>query len=245
LSSNSSHYDEVLEELRQRGQKLANQYVVELYTILRDEEKLPPEDCRSKIEHDCLDLWSRATIRKYLPPEAKDARKQKAGKIGGENKKKAILQVAQSENGARTNLAENVSISQNEEESRSFHNELNQQLSSRTLSPELLEANKIIADKDQRIEELKKDKEELLEKQQQQHHLTRINSALLFLPYKLAMEIYDNITEAAAAASASTAIAGFDIEHDGEQVTAIYAVKIDTLPSSPASSYDKGTTSSV
>ena len=170
-----------------------------------------------------------------MPPEAKDLKKQKAGKIAAENKKekKAILQVAQSENGARTNLAENVSISQNEEESRSFHNELNQQLSSRTLSPELLEANKIIADKDQRIEELKKDKEKLLEKQQQQHHLTRINSALLFLPYKLAMEIYDNIA-GAAASSTTTAIAGFDIEYDEEQITAIYAVKIDTLPSSPA-----------
>src|SRR5919198_1531173 len=97
------------------------------------------------IEHDCVDLWSKATIRKYLPTEAKDPKKQKAGKIGGENKKKAILQVAQSENGARMNLAENASVSQNEEESRSFHNELNQQLLSRTLSPELIEANKIIA----------------------------------------------------------------------------------------------------
>jgi hypothetical protein len=56
LSSNSSHYDEVLEDLRQKGQKLANQYIVELYTILRDEEKLPPEDCRARIERDCIDL---------------------------------------------------------------------------------------------------------------------------------------------------------------------------------------------
>ena len=68
------------------------------------------------------------------------------------------LLVAQDENGrdcARTDLAENASISEKEQESKSFHNELNQQLSSRTLSPELLEANKIIADRDKEIEELK------------------------------------------------------------------------------------------
>jgi hypothetical protein len=62
-----SHYDEVLAELKQKGEKLANQFVLELYTILRDEEKLPPEDCRARTEHDCLDFWSKATIRKYLP----------------------------------------------------------------------------------------------------------------------------------------------------------------------------------
>ena len=35
----SNHYDDVLNELRQKGQRLANQYIVELYIILRDEEK--------------------------------------------------------------------------------------------------------------------------------------------------------------------------------------------------------------
>ena len=71
-----SHYDDVLEELRKKGEMLANKYLVELYNILRDEEKLPPRDCRARIEHDCLDLWSKATIRKYLPDEAKDTLKQ-------------------------------------------------------------------------------------------------------------------------------------------------------------------------
>jgi hypothetical protein len=52
----SSHYDEVLNELRQKGEMLANQYIVELYNILRDEEKMPPEDCRDKIEQHCANL---------------------------------------------------------------------------------------------------------------------------------------------------------------------------------------------
>ena len=170
-----SHYDNVLAELKEKGERLANQYVLELYTILRDEEKLSPEDCRERIEHDCLDLWSRATIRKYLPPEAKDFKKQVAGKIGAENKnkknKKALLLVAQSENGARTNLAGDDSVSQKEEESSaSFHNELDQQLSNRTISPELLEANRIIADKDIIIERLRKENEELLEQHNPASH---------------------------------------------------------------------------
>jgi hypothetical protein len=167
-----SHYDDVLEELRENGQKLANQYIVELYTILRDEEKLPPEDCRARIEHDCLDLWSRATIRKYLPPEAKDFKKRAAGKVGSENKKnkKPLLLVAQNENGARTDLAEIDSVNQKEEESRSFHNDLDQGLSCRTIFPELLEANRIIAERDSIIERLRKENEELLKQHNPTSH---------------------------------------------------------------------------
>jgi hypothetical protein len=154
---------------------------MELYTILRDEEKLSPEDCRARIEHDCLDLWSKATIRKYLPAEAMNPKKQIAGKIGADEKKKKKNEEEQvlvitapagnetspnaqlnesypisqkEEDPARLDLAEDHSISQKEEESRSFHNGLDQQLSSRTISPELLEANRIIADKDRNIEEL-------------------------------------------------------------------------------------------
>ena len=146
-----SHYDDVLEELRKKGEMLANKYLVELYNILRDEEKLPPRDCRARIEHDCLDLWSKATIRKYLPDEAKDTLKQKAGKTSADVKK-TMLVAANTRGSVGTNLTENDSDSQKEQESDAFHNELDQTISSRTFSPELLEANRII--KDQRIEEL-------------------------------------------------------------------------------------------
>lgn len=83
-----NHYDEVLQESRQKGELIANKYIFELYTILRDEEHLQPEDCRAKIEEDCIDLWSKATIRKFLPDEAKNPKKLKAGKMGAEQKKK-------------------------------------------------------------------------------------------------------------------------------------------------------------
>ena len=65
-----------------REKLLLISYIFEIYTILREEEHLPPEDCRAKIEQDCLDLWSKTTIRKFLPEEAKNPKKSKAGKIG-------------------------------------------------------------------------------------------------------------------------------------------------------------------
>ena len=215
--SNLSHYDDVLEELRQKGQKLANQYIVELYIILTDEEKLSPEDCRAKIEHDCLDLWSKATIRKYLPSESKDPKKQLAGKIAAENKKKekrkAILQLTQSENGgARINLTENDFFSQNEEESRTFHDQLDQQLSTRTISPELVEASKIIADRDTQIQELKKDKEDLLKQ------YSTSNSGTLFLSRDLAIEI------CRAVSSSGPITEGLNVEHNGHEITAVHQV---------------------
>ena len=237
-----SRYDDVLCEMGQKGKTLANQYLVELYNILKDEEKLPPADCRAKIEQDCIDLWSKATIRKYLPPETRDSKKQMAGRIGGENLKKKkeremlVIATAASENGqgtdlkesypvsqneqdsARFILAENASVSQNEQESSTFHKELDQQLSNRTLSPELLGANKIIADRDREIQELKKDREELLKE-----NPVRGNAIpLLFLQNKLAMEIYDAIRDDIS--SSAGTITGFNLEHDGEEITAIYQV---------------------
>jgi hypothetical protein len=162
----SSHYDDILNELRQKGERLANQYIVELYNILRDEEKMPPEDCRDKIEHDCIDLWSKATIRKYLPPESKDSKKRQAGKMGGDRKKAMLLLAQQNtaQEGARTVLAENDSYEENKQESQTFHNQLNQQLEARQPTHELYDVSKMFDDKDREIERLKLEIEELQKK---------------------------------------------------------------------------------
>ena len=60
--------------------------------------------------------------------------------------------VAVNSNRARINLAEDGSDNQNERESRTFDNELNQKLSSRAISTELFETSRIIANKDRKIE---------------------------------------------------------------------------------------------
>jgi phage-related minor tail protein len=187
MSSSSSHYDEVLNQLRQKGEKLANQYIVELYIILRDEEKMPPEDCRDKIESDCVDLWSKATIRKYLPPEAKDPKKCKAGKMGGENKKKAMLLLVQQNaegQGARTVLAENDSYEQNKQESQTFLNELNQQLEARKPTQELYDVSKILDDKDSEIERLKQQTVEL------QVKMTKVANGIIILSADLLVKMF-------------------------------------------------------
>jgi hypothetical protein len=187
----TSHYDDVLNELRQKGEKLANQYIVELYNILRDEENMPPEDCRDKIESDCEDLWSRATIRKYLPPEAKDPKKRQAGKIGGEQKKKtAMLLLAESTEGgggARTVLAENDSDKQNKQESQTFHNQLNQQLEARQPTQQLYDISKMLEDKDREIERLKQERVEL------QVKMTKVANGEVMLSTDLLVKMFSEL----------------------------------------------------
>jgi hypothetical protein len=190
MSTSSSHYDQVLNELKQKGEKLANQYIVELYIILREEEKMPPEDCRDKIEHDCENLWSRATIRKYLPPESKDPKKRQAGKIGGEEKKKkAMLLIAAQQStteggGARTILAENDSDELNKQESQTFHNQLNQRLEARQPTQELYDVSKMLADKDSEIERLKQERVEL------QMKMTKVANGEVMLSTDLLVKMF-------------------------------------------------------
>ncbi len=227
-----THYEDVLYEARKKGETVANKYIVELYNILRDEEHLRPEDCRAKIEQDCMDLWSKATIRKFLPEEAKNPRKSKAGRIGAERRKKLeqgqkskSIQVIElntdgsaststtinSQDVARTNPAENDSVSQEEEESRRFHAELSQELGSRALSPALLQARKFIEEKEQRIEEL----ESLL--LQQRNSNGRVNPEI-YLSHVLAEKIYDTINLNRAARIPEI---DFILRHDGSSIIAI------------------------
>jgi len=216
-----SHYDEVLSELRQRGSLLANQYINELYNILKDEEKLPPADCRAKIEHDCIDLWSKATITKFMPPEAKDTKKQKAGKIGGESrskKKTLLLASGISDDGARINLAENDSINQNEAEFRRSKDKDNPQslVSGSGELSELDDATTKPVSYDNVIESPKTLIQELPEQTQSE---TRSSYGILALPNKFAGEIHDLID--LAQSNGHDNIPEFRLHHDGRQVTEV------------------------
>jgi hypothetical protein len=94
-----------------------------------------------------------------------------------------------------------------------FHNELDYQLSSRTISPELFEANRIIATKDQRIRELEAELDNLKE-------CPVDNITMLLLSHSLAMEIYNAIRNG----MSSEVIIQFKLEHNGEEITAVYPV---------------------
>jgi hypothetical protein len=84
----NSHYEQVLEELKAKIRRLASEYIIELYYILRNEEKYSSDDCRTRITNDCSDIWTKSTIEKYLPQEAKNVAKRKAGLISAQVKKK-------------------------------------------------------------------------------------------------------------------------------------------------------------
>jgi hypothetical protein len=136
----SSHYDQVLTELKLRTEKLARKYIPMLYKILSEEERLSTEECRAKLQHDCSKIWAEDTIRKHLPAEAKSAVKRKAGKISAKVRKdrreKEFLDVnannvGQSsvilgiESGGNNSVGfdptENGSVWQKEQESQTFH----------------------------------------------------------------------------------------------------------------------------
>ena len=212
-----SHYDAVLDKYRNKAILLANETINELYSILREEEKLEPQDARAKIEQDCVDLWSKATIMKFLPPETKNEKKRKAGKIRAEldkekNKKQMLISAASDgQNCVGFNPAENDFISREEQESRTFHKDLGSSLSSRSLSPELLESANMLAEKDKEIEELK-----ALIAQYQNYQTNQNQSYNLYMSDKIARIIFgimrDNLSRD------PSSVIGFDLQHDGYEV---------------------------
>ena len=115
----------------------------------------------------------------------------------------------------RVNLAENDSDTQKEQESETFHNELDTRLSCRTISPELLEANKIIEAKDRRIGELDIQLDNLKE-------YAVYSTTMLLLPNNLAMEIYNAIKNA----MSSGIVLQFKLKHNGQEITAIYDAQL-------------------
>lgn len=106
----TSQYEKDLAELKRRGTALAKEFIPKLYEDLR-KEHLEPSDARERIERDCADLWSKATIRRYLPDEAKNKEAQDKGRKGNAIKSEKPTK-------ARMDPAENGSVCQKEAESR-------------------------------------------------------------------------------------------------------------------------------
>jgi hypothetical protein len=217
-----SHYEQVLHELRNKTDKLGSDYIPKLYNILRDEKGLSPEECRTKIEHDCSDIWAEDTIRKYLPPEAKNAMKRKAGRISAEvkrEKKKAKLLVANasdsgqfsalvdSENGnpVGINPTENGSIWQTEQGSSAFQEIADSQYLANVWTEDYYSA--LIA------ERLKDETFDLLEGLL----IEGCISKSLFLPSSLAERVYMYINEN----RISGIISNFEVDHDGIRIVSV------------------------
>jgi hypothetical protein len=93
-----TEYDKLLEEVRIKAEAFrstAREYIPKMYWALRNENpNLTPEDARDRIEKDCVDIWSKRTILDALPDEAKDLKKQKAGRLSQKEANSAAVSAA-------------------------------------------------------------------------------------------------------------------------------------------------------
>jgi len=92
-------YDQLLKKVRTKAaafrSSTAREYVRPMYDALRNEEpNLSPADARARNELDCVDIWDKRTILKFLPDEAKDLIKQKSGRSGQKKRKSAAAAAA-------------------------------------------------------------------------------------------------------------------------------------------------------
>jgi len=95
-----SEYDDLLEELKRKvdafRQTTAKEYIPNMYRALRNQyPSLSPQDARKRIERDCFGIWEERTILDALPDEAKDLKKQKAGRLRQKKANSAAVAAAQ------------------------------------------------------------------------------------------------------------------------------------------------------
>jgi hypothetical protein len=95
-----SSYDDLLEEARIKAEAFrstAKEYIPKMYEVLRRENpNISPEDARDRIEKDCVGIWSKSTILHALPDEAKNKKKQKAGRLRQKEHNSAAFSAAPS-----------------------------------------------------------------------------------------------------------------------------------------------------
>jgi hypothetical protein len=87
-----------------------------LSSIKEENSEMSNEDIRDRVEKDCAYIWSKSTIRTYIPDEFKDLQKQEAGRKGREKQLEEPIPAG----GARETGAENSSVPSKVLESESF-----------------------------------------------------------------------------------------------------------------------------
>lgn len=224
-----SHYNDVLEELKKKKEKLASEYITMMYRILRNEEHCPPEECRAKIESDCSDIWSEDTIRRYLPIEVKNTAKRKAGKISAEIKKKKAKEAMLKEaiplvvkSGSRSSSGQMSALIGNSS-SNSRHDIDNSVGFIPTENASVgLSGNVLTEDYFSSLiaERLKDEALEELEDSSTGDH--QCMNKFLFLPSELAVQIYSDVN----ASRGSEIIPEFELEHDGVRIVSVRMSKV-------------------
>jgi multidrug efflux pump subunit AcrB len=112
--SEYADYEGLLTLARNAGSNLAKRFIPRLCEQLkRENPEMPNEDVRDTVTNDCTDVWSKATIRKFMPDEYKDLQKQANIKKRYEKRLEEPIPVG-------TVPTENSSVSQTGQESTSF-----------------------------------------------------------------------------------------------------------------------------
>src|SRR4051812_9335454 len=93
-------YVELLTEVRTKVEgfltSTADEYIPKLYRALRNENRdMSVQEARKRIQNDCAGIWARRTIRHAMPDEAKDQKKQEAGRLSQKKAKSAAFSAAQ------------------------------------------------------------------------------------------------------------------------------------------------------
>jgi hypothetical protein len=115
--SENSNYNSLLEQAKTAGTEAARTWIPKLCYALKDEDKnLSKEDIKDRVEKDCVEIWSKSTIRTYIPDEFKDVQKQEAGRKGREKQLEQPIPAG----GARETGAENSSFPSIQEESKNL-----------------------------------------------------------------------------------------------------------------------------
>ena len=164
-----THYDQLLEQAKAAGLESAKTWIPKLCNALKEEDKnLSNEDIRDRVEKDCVEIWSKGTIRIHIPDEFKDPQKQEAGRKGREKQLEQPIPVG----GAQENWAENSSFGPTEHDSEDF-NKMNRVQDAITQSEKAQKLEKQVSDlkaelntKNSEIESLRNENKALKEKNQ-------------------------------------------------------------------------------
>jgi len=131
-----SKYDDLLNEAKVNAEAFAltaREYVPKMYHALREEDpNMSPDDARDRIQKDCVGIWSRRTVLDALPSEAKDPKKQKAGRLSRMEHRSAAFSAAQRMHIAKKEIQINTSGKCIATDANQINNGLDSNFSQRT-----------------------------------------------------------------------------------------------------------------
>ena len=109
--NNLSEYERIWNEIRNKINVTAKDYVKPLYEALI-KEGYDPKEARDKIKKDAFNIWAAKTIDDHIPTDAKDTIKVIAGQLGQEKKKeKNVLPQSEAEQSPVSQIKPNLYLS--------------------------------------------------------------------------------------------------------------------------------------